>query len=424
MEKTTHRALSNGIEFGCVELPGRHVVALEFRVRTGMADEPDDRLGLAHVVQETINLGTAAHDGRGLSDAFDEIGASHGAWTGREASGYHCLVLPEYVERAVELHAEFLRTPTFPDDVVKVAIDLARQEIEALNDDAQALADKLLDAQAYGPVLGRHALGEPHTLDRLNRDAVVDHWRTMHHSGRLQVTAAGAVDAPKLADLLEKYFAGFGSSEPSGARRFPVRFAPDRVHHHKDLEQEQIGIAFPGVSLIDRDYAIQRVMIGVLSGGMSSRLFTEVREKQGLVYWVSAWSETPRGAGMIFLGASATPERCEQTLDTLLREVDRLSEDLTEHEVARAATGIVAKLETQGEITRSRCGELSEDLFQRGRPKEHEQKIAEVKAVTPDDIRRFLAEHPRDRISVVTLGPKVLPGARLADNGSKPGDRP
>lgn len=424
MENVTHKTLSNGIEFAGVEFPERRVVALEFRVRAGTADDPPDRLGLSRLVQETIDLGTASHDGRGLSDAFDEIGAPHGAWTGREATAYCCVVLPEFVDRAVELHAEFLRTPTFPDDVVQVAIDLARQEINALHDDAHGLADKLLAAQVYGPLLGRHPLGEPETLERIGRRDLVEQWQRACHGGRLQITAAGAFDASELGDLLERHFGGFGSPQRAGTSGFAVEFQPDRVHHDKDLQQQQIGIAFPGVPMSHPDYAIQRVLLAVLSGGMSSRLFTEVREKLGLVYWVSAWGETPRGTGMIFLGASTTPERCDQTYATLLREVDRLSEDLTEEEVQRAATGLVAKIETHGDITRSRCGELAEDVFQLGEPKGRDRKLAELRAVRADDIRRYLQEHPRDRLSVLTLGPRVPAGARVAGNGPAGGSIP
>ncbi len=424
MEKVTHTTLSNGIELATVELPGRRVVALEFRLRTGTADDPPDRLGLSRLVQETIDLGTASHDGRGLSDAFDEIGATRGARTGREITAYNCIVLPEFLDRAVELHVEFLRTPTFPDDVVKVAIDLTRQEINALHDDAHSLTDKLLDAQVYGPVLGRHPLGEPETLDRISRRDLLEQWQKTCHGGRLQVTAAGALDASKLADMLERHFGAFGPAEQVGKSAFPIEFRPDRVHHHKDLEQEQIGIAFPGVPMNHPDYAIQRIALAVLSGGMSSRLFTEVREKLGLVYWVSAWGETPRGAGMLFLGASTTPDRCDLTYATLLREVDRLNEDLQDEEVERAAAGLVAKIETHGDITRSRCTELAEDVFQLGHPKDRNQKLAELRSVNTDDIRRYLDEHPRDRLSVLTLGPRVLEGARIAGDGPAGGSAP
>ncbi len=411
MEKVTHKLLPCGIELTCAELPARRAVALEIRILAGIAHEPEQHLGLARLIEETIDLGTENMDGRTLSDAFDVIGASQGSWTGRESSGFSCLVLPEYLDRAMELHTEFLRRPTFPDESVTTAIELTRQEILALQDDAHALTDKILDAQMYQSPLGRHALGEPETLDRIDRAALQAFWKDHYQAGRMQVAAAGAVEFQHLEDLLERHFCNFGSAEPSGRTGFPVNFRAAQTHHHKELEQQQIGIGYPGVPITSDDYPAQRVMLGVLSGGMSSRLFTEVREKQGLVYWVGASSETPRGACLIVLGASTTPARCEQTFATLLREVDRLGEDLTQEEVERAVTGIVAKLKTQGEQTRSRCGELAEDVFHYGRPISREEKIAKIESVTVSDIQRYLLQHPRKELSVLTLGPRAMNGA-------------
>jgi predicted Zn-dependent peptidase len=141
---------------------------------------------------------------------------------------------------------------------------------------------------------------------------------------------------------------------------------------------------------------------------MSSRLFTEVREKLGLVYYVSAWSEHPRGAGMIHLAASTTPQRCDETYATMLREVSRLAEDLTDDELERAKTGILARAKTRGEMTSSRCAEISNDLVHYGRPVPVAEKLEAVLAVTVEDVVRYLNDHPRDRLSVVTLGPKQL----------------
>jgi predicted Zn-dependent peptidase len=138
-----------------------------------------------------------------------------------------------------------------------------------------------------------------------------------------------------------------------------------------------------------------------------ARLF-EVREKQGLVYWVSAWQDTPRGTGMIFMGASTTPERCDKTYTTLLREVERLSEDIEQEELQRAIIGIVAHNETRGDTTRSYCGELANDLFQFGRPIPREEKLAKIRGVTIEGMKRYLAAYRADPRCVMTLGPRPL----------------
>jgi len=406
--KTHHGRLPCGIEYGVMPLPRRPVVTFQIRVLAGSCSEPPDKLGLSRVLEETLDKGTARHTGPQLSDAFDAIGAACRSGAGRETTTFTCTILPEHFEEALALHAELLRTPTLPVDAVSVNLDLARQELITLEDDAQSLADKFINRQAYGPVLGRHGLGERETLATISRDDLEHYWRSYFQAGRMLVAVAGPLDHTRVADAFERHFAGFGSAGPAGRSTYPLEFTAKTTHYHKDLEQEQIAICWPGVDVTHKDFPVQQVTLGILSGGMSGRLFTEVREKQGLVYWVSAWQDTPRGCGMIFLGASTTPERCDRTYETLLQEVDRLADDIQQDEHDRAITGIVAHQETRGDSTRARCGELGGDLFYFGRPIPPEEKIAQVQAVTVDDVRRYLAAYPRDRLCVVTLGPRPL----------------
>ena len=420
MTEFVHDTLPCGMEYAVLPLPRRHVVPFQLRVLAGTTVEPVDKLGLARLVEDTITKGTEKRTGPQLSDAFDAIGAGRSSGTGRETSTYTCMVIPEHFEQAVALHAEFFRTPTFPDDAFRVNVDLARQELVALEDDAHALCEKLLDQQAFGPLLGRHPLGEKETLDRISRADVAGHWRSYFRAGRILLAVAGAGEPHRAADVFEKHFSGFGSDRRDGRSTFPVEFSPQRTHQHKESEQEQIGICWPGVDATHDDFPVQQVIIGILSGGMSGRLFTEVREKLGLVYWVAAWQDTPRGTGMIFLGASATPERCDRTCATLLREVDRLADDITPDELDRAITGIVASRDTRGDTTPARCSELATDLFFYGRPLPTEENNARVQAVTIDHVRGYLSAYPRDQLSVVTLGPRA-PADGAVDSGTSGG---
>ena len=408
MIETPHEFLSCGLELAAAILPTRHAVNFEFRLHTGAAHEPEERLGLAHLVEETITKGTQRRSGRELSDAFDAIGASHNSWAGRENIGFGSTCLPEFLEQALELHAEFLRTPSFPEEACSVAVELAGQEINTLHDEPRELCDKLLARQTYGPLLGRHVLGEPETLERITRRDIQAFWQEQFSAGRMQLVLAGAIGFARVKQWAESLFDGFGDRARAGREPFEVQFSPRRTHHHQETEQEQIGICYPGVEVTSPEFPVERVLLGVLSGGMSSRLFSEVREKLGLVYYVGAWSEHPRRAGMIHLAASTTAQRCAETYATILQEVSRLAEDLTAEELQRAKTGILARAETRGDMTASHCAEIGHDLFHYGRPVPLEEKLDAVRAVTVEDVQRYLREHPRDRLSVVTLGPRQL----------------
>ncbi len=403
-----HRRLDCGIEFAAMEMPGRHTAALNNRVAAGMVDESELLLGLGSIVEQTISKGTASKSARDVSDAFDAIGAQSVGGVGRQSTVLRCGCLPDHLDQAIALHAEILRTPSFPQEYFDVAIQLAQQELTAMEDDPQELASRLIARNAYGPLLGRHELGTKETLGRISRDDVVSFWKKNFSAGRMQICVGGPIDVDAVADAIDRHFQGFGDSKPAGIENIPVEFSPGVRHQHKELEQEHILMCWPGVAATDKEHPVERVMLGILSGGMSSRLFTEVREKLGLVYWVGAWNEHPRGAGMMFAGASTTPARCDQTARTLLREIDRLAEDITQEELVRAKIGITAKMQTHGDITRARVGELSSDIYHHGRPRPADERKAEIEAVTIDDVRGYLASHPRDQLCVQTLGPRPL----------------
>lgn len=410
-----HRRLPCGIELTVLCMPARPVTSLEIRAFAGYAFEDEQFLGAAYLVEETLSKGTAQRDGRALSDAFDEIGATHASSAGRETIGFSSLCLPEFLDQVIDLHAETICTPTFPEDACQVAVELAQQSLSALEDDPGELAKKLLYAQAYGQPLGRHPLGERETLARTGRAQIVEHWQRCITPKRMQVAVAGPVDPGQVADRLETAFSAHAARfsdgfSPAEAAAYPILFSPTYGHHNKELEQEQVVLCFPGASATDADFFVQKVAVGVLAGGMSGRLFTEVREKQGLVYWVGAWTDQPRAGGMVHVGASTTPQNLDRTYETLLREVSRLADDLTQPELDRAIAGLVTRARTRGDVTRARAAEAAEDLFYYGRVVSTDEKLSRISAVTIQDVRDYLAAHPRDGLSVVTLGPRKLAG--------------
>jgi predicted Zn-dependent peptidase len=411
-----YNVLPCGVELGGQHMPDRRVVAMNFTFLRGMAAEPEDQLGVAQLTEDLLDKGTRHYGAEQLADAFDAIGARRNSTTGRETISFGCLAMAEFFERVVELHAEMFCRATFPAEQCAVARDLSLQELKALEDEPMELLQKIARRQAFGPVLGRHPLGEPATLEKLGRDQVVAYCQRNLTSRSLQVTMAGPIEPPAAAAIIEKHLACLRRGQPRVLEPLEIRFQAGRIHHEKKLEQQYMSLSWPGCRRQSADWPAEAVALGVLSGGMSSRLFTEVREKQGLVYWVSAWPDYLRSGGVLTMGASMTPQRSQRTHETLLREMERLSEDLTEEELARAKILIVARRQTRGELTRVRASELAEDLFYFGQPRERNEETARLEQVTLDDIHKYLATHPRkpDQLSVVTLGPAAQPEENAA----------
>lgn len=407
-DRFVHEMLDSGVEFATDVLPQRNTVALCFRILAGVADDPPDLTGVGSVVERTLSKGTQRFDGRGLADAFDQLGAEWGSVSGRQSVLVRVLCLPEFVLDVVALVGEMITHPTFPDEACRVAVELAQQELRQMEDEPAELLRVMVQRLTLGPVLGRHVGGTVESLPGLTPALIRAHWQRMYHAGRLQVAAAGPIDPTRLARQVEACFAGFGSAARQGRQTAEFEFRPAREHRHKKLEQQYVGITLPGLPRDDPDFPVEQVLLGVLSGGMSGRLFTEVREKQGLVYWVGAWHEQPRNKGVLHLGASSTPERCGRTYETLLRELRRVGEDLTATETDRARDALVAQFETEDDLTRARAAGLSDDLFHFGRPIGRAAKLDALRAVTADRVTAYARRLPLDQLCVATLGPRAL----------------
>jgi predicted Zn-dependent peptidase len=403
-----HTDLDCGIEFAADVLPTRNTAALVFRVLAGLADEPLELTGINGIVERTLSKGTKRFTGRGLADAFDALGASWSSLSGRQSTIVRVLCLPEFVVEAVGLVAEMLCRPTFPDEACEVAVELARQELRQMEDEPDELINVMIERLTLGPVLGRYPGGEPQTLPRITPDKMREHWHRFYHAGRIQAAAAGPIDPDLLARQIDAVFAGLASARREGRQPAAFDFQPGRQHLQKELEQEYVAITLPGLAKTDPQFPVEQVLLRVLAGGMSGRLFTEVREKLGLVYWVGAWHEQLRGKGVIHLGASTTPERSHQTYDKLLEELGRLGEDLTEAEVERARTGLISHFETENDLTRSRAAGLSDDLFHFARPIGLAAKLEALRAVTRGDVLSYARRLPRDQLCIATLGKREL----------------
>ncbi|MBK8916125.1 MAG: insulinase family protein [Phycisphaerales bacterium] len=400
--------LDCGAQLAAELLPERDTVALIFRMLSGAADDPARLAGMSCILERTLSKGTRNHSGRAIADAFDRLGAQWTTVSGRQSTVLRIICLPEFVRACTELAAELLTRPSFPADALRVNVDHALLDLKHMQDDPQDVVRLMIQRLALGPVYGRHVGGAPATLPRITRAAVLDHWRNHYSAGRLQISAAGPLDADVLARDCERLFSRFGDADRAGRERVAATFSPRQAHRSKRLKQQYIAMVLPGVERGDPREPAEQVLLGVLSGGMSGRLFTEVREKQGLVYWVGAWNENPRGCGVIHLGASTTPERCRTTHDTLLRELRRVGEDLTAEETHRAQNQLIAQMHTESDLTRARAANLSDDLFHFDAPIGAEARIEALRSVTRDQVLARARELDLSRLCTATIGPTRL----------------
>ncbi|HEY8666208.1 MAG TPA: pitrilysin family protein, partial [Tepidisphaeraceae bacterium] len=252
----------------------------------------------------------------------------------------------------------------------------------------------------------RNSMGEKEHLEKLTIELCkVDHLQRYHANGAI-LAVAGKIDFEEVRGAAEQHF-GKWKGKPND----PVKLMPPPGNfHHEDQQSEQthIGIAYPSVQEIDPDYYTVRLAIEVLSGGMSGRLFTEVREKRGLCYSVWAGYSSLKGLGSILGYAGTSNERAQATLDCLVAELHRLTEGVTAAELERAKTGLKANTIMQGESTSARAGSIAHDYFMRGRIRTLEEIKSAIDGVSVDQVNAYLKKNKPGPFTIVTVGPKAL----------------
>jgi predicted Zn-dependent peptidase len=404
--------LPNGLRFVGERIERSQGVALAVRIPAGVKDDPPNKFGLAGLVKETLVKGTRLHSARKLSDAYDFYGIKHSEQIATENTTLQMRFLPEHTGPALGLLREVLSEPSFPKKKCDVAVIQAVQEIKHLEDEPLSKVFVALKYLHFGAEWGHSELGTEASLPEITRDDIEGFWKAHYIPAGTIVAAAGKFDPDTLAKQLESLFSNSGEAWPRETPPPP----PDRPlfkHLFKDSEQTQIALAFPCAPRSDPGYYAARSAIGVLSGGMSSRLFTEVREKRALVYSVGAQAASLRGCGICYAYAGTTAPRAAETLQVLKTELRRLPEDLTQEELDRAKVGFKAHLLMDQESTGARARELLEDVYYENRVVPVAEVVDAINKVTVEEVQRYWRSHPVEPFSLVTLGREAPAGVEV-----------
>ena len=261
---------------------------------------------------------------------------------------------------------------------------------------------------ALGDPLGRVPMGEPGTLAVIEATDVRRFWTDHCYPDRLIISVAGGLEQERILSALEATFGQWETGPTQEQEEHVVTVGEKTIHHDKSSEQEHIGMVFGSVPRTHEMYYAAQLAVGILSGSGSSRLFTEVREKRGLAYSVSAFYRARQNGGMIGLYAGTTAERAQETLDVCREEIVRLAKDVTEEELARCKTVLKGGLFTSGDLPEGRASSLAEDVFLQGNGRSLDDIAVGIDNVTLEQIPAYLERYPPSPKTLVTLGPKPL----------------
>ena len=405
-ERYFQHTFPNGLTLLGEKMPGMQSAAMTILIPAGAAIDPREGSGTAAVLSDLVLRGAGARDSRGLTDYLDSLGLQRSSSVGVHHSRFACAALASKVMEGLPTYADIIRRPHLPQVGFDAARDLALQSLEGIEDEPrQKVLIKLREWHFPWPY-GRSTMGQKAELEKLTLDLC-----KLHHSKRYQaknaiIAFAGNIEFSQIKDATAKNFGDWSALEEDESQ---IIAPPGRIHHEQhESEQTHIGIAYPSIEETHPQYYAMRLGIEVLSGGMSGRLFTEVREKRALVYNVWAGYTSLKGYGSILGYAGTSNDRAQQTLDTIITELYRLSEGVTKEELERAKIGVKAATIMQGESTSARAGSIAHDYFIRGRIRTLEEVKAAIDAVTLDQVNSYLKQNRPEKFTIVTVGPKKL----------------
>jgi predicted Zn-dependent peptidase len=409
MNRIVMRELACGMPLIVEVMSGVKSAGLTWLLPAGTATEPETLQGIGTIWSEMIMRGAGDRSSREHADALDRLGAARSTDVGTYHLRIGATMLGSRVLEAMPLFTEMVLRPRFEEDALGPAKDLALQAIESLKDDPYERCVVAAKSRHFAPPLNRSTLGTVEGVERITRRDVVEGWAQRARPGGAILAAAGAVDPDALAARLDELLKGWSGRAPEfSATGKPVR---GYGHEQDDTNQVQIVVVHDAPAERDGGSMLEKVAINVLSGGMSGRLFTEVREKRGLCYSVSAGYSSGRDYGVVIGYVGTTPERAQESLDVLMEELERMGKPegaVTRSEFDRAVVGMKSRLVFSGESTGARAASLAHDVHRLGRPRGLDELAGEIDAVTLDALNVYLAERKMGVVTIQTLGPAGL----------------
>lgn len=416
MSDIRSQRLECGAQLVTERMLGVRSAAVCWMLPLGTARDPENQIGLSAMLEELLLRGTQNASSREVADAFDTLGAARGTSTGIRHSTVTGQLLGARLDATLPMLVDMVRSPRLGGDDFQESLEATRalclQSLASIEDEPRDKAMRKLLAVHFGSPINRHTLGTEEGIQAVDAASVASHYAANARPEGSIISIAGDVDADATFERLNAMLEDW-RGEPNA---IPPEHDGVRGVHHIEQKSNQVHIALSYDAPRETDDPscwYERLGTAVLSGGMSGRLFTEVREKRGLCYSVYASYSSGKQHGRVTAYAGTTPERAQETLDVLIGELQRIrtgagAVDASEFE--RARTGLKSKLVLSGESSRARAAALASDHDRLGHCRSLDELASKVDAVTLDTLNGYLQSTPLDlsKASIVTIGPAPL----------------
>jgi predicted Zn-dependent peptidase len=396
--------LSNGLRVVTDRIDTVDTVSLGLWVDVGTRHEAPEINGAAHFLEHMAFKGTARRSARDIAEEIEAVGGHLNAYTSRESTAYYAKVLKEDMPLALDILSDILLHSSFDPAELERERTVILQEIGQANDTPDDIIFDHFQERAFpDQAMGRPVLGRPEIIRSLSREAIVAYLRDNYSASRSVLSASGNLDHDSFVALAEEQLSAMPADRPVASEL--ARYTGGEHREDRDLEQLHLVLGFPGLPLDDPDYYAASVLATAFGGGMSSRLFQEIREKRGLVYAIHAFAHGYRDGGLFGIYAGTGEDEAAELMPVLCDETMRLAAGLSEVELARAKAQMKAGLLMSLESTGARCEQMAQHMLIHGTPFDPADMVRRIEAVDDAAIARVVARWRGTRPTLAALGP-------------------
>ncbi|MEO6944968.1 MAG: pitrilysin family protein [Lacisediminihabitans sp.] len=406
--------LPSGVRILSEQVPGARSSTIGYWVAVGSRDELPQTYGSTHFLEHLLFKGTASRSALDVAVSFDAVGGEHNAMTAKEYTCYYAKIRDRDLDMAVEVLSDMITSSLLDPIEFENERGVILEELAMADDDpSDVTSERFFEAVLGDHPLGRPIGGSPDTIQAATRESVWTHYRANYRAQDLVITVAGAVDHDLLVDGVQKALTAAGWDLTVEATPVARRDASEgRIERgsplvvvQRPIEQANILLGVPGIAATDSRRSTMAVLNSILGGGMSSRLFQEIREKRGLAYSVYSFSPSYSDAGLFGLYAGCSPAKASQVAELLLGEFRKLADDgVTDDEMRRATGQLSGASALALEDSDTRMSRLGRSEITMGEFSDLDEALRRLALVTADDVRELAVELASRPLSIAAVG--------------------
>lgn len=396
--------LDNGLRIITDDIPGILSASLGLWVDVGARYESPEVNGISHFLEHMAFKGTTTRSAKQIAEEIENVGGHLNAYTSKENTAYHARVLENDVPLALEIIADIIQNSTFEPVEVEREREVILQEIgQAYDTPDDIIFDYFQETAFPNHPLGRPILGSPDNVRRIQQNDLKKYMTQEYSASRMIFAATGAVKHEQIVDLCQKHFAKLSNHETQNYEK--SSYQGGHFFQNRQLEQVHLLVGYESCPYGHPDFFPLSVFSSLLGGGMSSRLFQEVREKRGLVYTVYSFNTSFRDAGIFGIYAGTGEKQVEELLPTIKNVLETFPHTLEDKEIDRSKAQLKAGILMSLESTSSRCEQLAQQMMIYKHHVPPQEIIEKVNAVTRENLidvaQRLISKSP----TFVSIGP-------------------